>query len=547
MPASFHWLNITQFLGALNDNIFKFIVMFALISYFGDTNASTIVSVVGMLFVIPFIIISPPAGILADRISKQRITIFVKLLEIVIMTAGTIAFLLRLPYLIYGVLFLMSAQSAFFGPAKYGILPELVETTQLSRANSIIVCFTFLAIIFGTFLAPVTSALTHSNYGIASVLCIIIAIAGAITSFRILPTVPSGSTKKFSLFVFKDVFCGIRDFRHDHYLMFAIFGSMYYYLAGAYLQLNLIPYGIEILNLTHEHSSYLFLIAAIGIGIGSIGSGKLSARHFEFSSIIFGAIGLIIGLAGLYRSSNLISALIFVLFLGISSGLLIIPLQSLIQFRSPPQYRGSLLAASNVLNWIAILFASVLLYYFNAYLVLSPKTGFIIFSIMTASLFLIAFFSIPYTRYWIVNFWATHSRFVVYVHGIDAIPLSDTVIILCPTPSWHEALAAAATISRPIQWHIKQKTSFSMPRYVALLIAPHVFSRWDNQSVHHIPSHILFISGETILEDLPSIQSHVRNSTTRIIFCSIRKNGSLERKNKDDLHVVFSDRIPKPL
>ena len=182
LSRSFHWLNATQFLGALNDNLFKLLVSIFLIRALGVSRSSEIAGVAGLLFALPFLLLTPAAGVLADRFSKRTIVVLAKALEIVVMSLGVAAFLAGSAPMLYAVLFLMSAQSALFGPAKYGIIPELVERAQLSLANSRIVSATYLAIIIGTFSAPAAVTLAGGRVAPVAWLCIAVAIAGTATS-----------------------------------------------------------------------------------------------------------------------------------------------------------------------------------------------------------------------------------------------------------------------------------------------------------------------------------------------------------------------------
>jgi len=152
LPASFQWLNGTQFLGALNDNVFKLLVIFCLLADLGDEHRATVVGVTSLVFVLPFLLFSQAAGVLADRISKRSVIVLAKALEVVVMLIGCLAIYTHSRWGLYAAVSLMSTQSALFGPAKYGIIPELVATERLSRANSRLVGLTYLAIIVGTFL-----------------------------------------------------------------------------------------------------------------------------------------------------------------------------------------------------------------------------------------------------------------------------------------------------------------------------------------------------------------------------------------------------------
>jgi MFS family permease len=132
--ANFVGFNIALLLGALNDNFFKFLLVFYISRLNGIPADPAVIAVAGVVFVIPFLALTPLAGVLADRFSKSRLLQIIKAAEIFIMLAGWIAFRMQSAPGLYVTLALMAAQSALFGPAKYSILPELVRPPELSRA-----------------------------------------------------------------------------------------------------------------------------------------------------------------------------------------------------------------------------------------------------------------------------------------------------------------------------------------------------------------------------------------------------------------------------
>ena len=129
---SFAWLNATQFFGALNDNVFKLLVVFFLVDHLGFDRKSTI-GLAAIVFVIPFLLFSHAAGVLADRYSKQNIIFYSKCMEAVLMACGSGGHLMGSPLMLYVLLFLMCTQSAFFGPSKFGIIPETGQSRMSCR------------------------------------------------------------------------------------------------------------------------------------------------------------------------------------------------------------------------------------------------------------------------------------------------------------------------------------------------------------------------------------------------------------------------------
>ena len=117
--SSFTYLNVTQFLGALNDNIYKLLIVFFLIDQEGIENGHKILALTGAIFVLPFLLISAFSGILADRYSKRNIIAFTKVLELIVMGLGVVAFWYESRWGSYAILLLMAAQTALFVPSRY--------------------------------------------------------------------------------------------------------------------------------------------------------------------------------------------------------------------------------------------------------------------------------------------------------------------------------------------------------------------------------------------------------------------------------------------
>ena len=122
LPKTFWWHNLTVFGGAMNDNLFKLLMVYALIAWKGDADSANILASVGLVFALPYLLIVPIAGSFADKFSKQKMIVGLKALEMVIMGFGVVALSTKSSALLYATMFLMSSQSAFFGPCKYGII-----------------------------------------------------------------------------------------------------------------------------------------------------------------------------------------------------------------------------------------------------------------------------------------------------------------------------------------------------------------------------------------------------------------------------------------
>ena len=382
---SLSFLNGVQFLGALNDNIYKLAVIFFIIHIEGPQNANYILSAAGAIFVVPFLLFSSAAGILADRMSKSRFIIVLKSTEIVIMVFAIFAFAFKIKLACYALLFLLSTQSAVFGPSKYGIIPELVTKNRISKANGLITSFTYLAIIIGTFLASFLTEITNYNFVLVGFFCLLVSIAGFFSSFGIKHTPPIGTKKKINFLFIKQIYQTLAECKDRKHLLVAIYGSAYFLFIGAFTQLNVIPFAIEVLGLTEVAEGYLFLVSALGIALGAVVAGKASRSRIELgitvlSGLLMAAFFFVLG--GIHTSITWTAISLFVI--GFCGGNFVVPFDTFIQLFSPENNRGHVIAATNFLSFVGVLLASIAIFVFNELLGLTPAQSFGIIAAITA-------------------------------------------------------------------------------------------------------------------------------------------------------------------
>lgn len=378
-------LNSTQFFGVINDNLYKLLMVFLLIDTLGKTKATLILAAAGTIYVIPFLLFSSSAGILADRFSKQKLMILLKGAEVVIMLLAIVAFAYKSLIGCYTLLFFLAAHSAMFGPSKYGIIPELVPKELVSKANGLITSFTYVAIILGTFLASFLTEATHRKFVLTACVCLIVAILGFLSSLCISKTQPQGSEKKINPFFVREIYHTLKFCAGIKYLAPSIFGSAYFLFIGAFAQLNIIPFAMQSLGLSEVAGGYLFLVIALGIAGGSMLCGKWAKKKLELGiSCLAGFfLSLIFILLALFSFSLTMSVILLIL-LGLAGGIFVIPFDTFIQINSPVEKRGQVIASANFLSFTGVLVASIALYVFNDLLYLPPSWSFALIGLITA-------------------------------------------------------------------------------------------------------------------------------------------------------------------
>lgn len=469
--SSFTFLNATQFLGALNDNIYKLLIVYFFIQLEGIEHSHEILAVTGAIFVIPFLLFSAFSGTMADRFSKRDVIVTTKILELVIMGLGVLAFALQSKIGSYGILFLLATQSALFGPSKYGIVPEIVSTDKISKANGLMTSFTFLAIILGTFLASFLIQITGRNFIISSIFCTFIALVGVVTSFCIEHTPPSGSSKKFQFFFIRQIWNTLVLTRQYVSLLPAVLGSAYFLFVGAFIQLNIIPFAVHSLDLSDIQGGYLFFLTALGIGTGALIAGKISGRIVELGLVPLGALGISICSFLLFVfATHLWTVIFLVTLLGVFGGIYEIPLDAYIQVTSPNQSRGQVVAASNFLSFIGVLFASGLIYLNSELFGITPDQGFRLISYF--SFFIMVLFSFQFFDY-LTRFIASilsKLHFCAVSSGVANIP-DCPAIYICTHTAWNDTLLILGSQRRRVRFFIEREQDHSpwMKRLYKLL------------------------------------------------------------------------------
>lgn len=489
--SSFTYLNLTQFLGALNDNIYKLLIVYFLIQQEGIEYSHQILATTGALFVLPFILFSALSGTLADRFSKRNIIISVKFLEVFTMILGIIAFTYESKFASYAILFLLATHSALFGPSKYGILPELVSTDKISSANGLMTSFTFLAIIFGTFLASFLVDITGRNFILACFFCLLLALVGVAMAMCIQYTPPAGSTKKIDAHFFKDILETLQAQRDQPSLLVAVFGSAFFLFLGAFVQLNMIPFAVHSLNLTDVQGGYLFLLTAIGIGTGALIAGKISGKIVELGLVPLAGVGVVICCYMLDLFSDRLHVVIpLVMAVGMFGGMWQIPLDSYIQVASPQKSRGRVVAATNFLSFIGVLLASGLLYILEEIFSMGPDKGFTVVGTLTLLFTLIIGYQyFDYlTRY--IGMILSRLHFSVTYHGREVIP-EGPAIYVCNHTAWNDTLLILGAQRHRVRFFIEQEQSHSkwmlrIYRLLRVILIPSIEPLEQNQLCLHV-------------------------------------------------------------
>jgi len=462
--TGFKALLATQFLGAFNDNAFKIIISLMGVQLIADqTQAASFVSLVGILFVVPFILFSPLAGFLADRFRKRNIIVSMKVFELAIMIIGGFALASQNLILLCVVLFCMAAQSSLFSPSKYGILPEMLDESEISQGNGQVALFTFVAIILGSSLGGRLKDIFSPGLWRVSIVLAAISVVGLLASLYIRKGVAAKPQVRFNINGFKESFITLKAIKKDKPLFLALCGIVYFWFLGVVFQMNILLYAKNILEVTDSQIGLLLAIVSLGIGVGSLLAGKLSGDRIEFGLVPLGALGLSLFSCLLGITTLSYTAAIVILFLlGSSSGFYTVPLNAFFQQRSPKEERGKFLAAANIVNAIGMIAGSGFVWLVGSQFKANPAQTFLVLGIVSiiGTMSILRLLPIAFVR--LINWIVIHSLYRIKIEGSKNVPDKGGGLLVCNHVSYLDAAIALASLHRPVRF-LMDRRLYSLP------------------------------------------------------------------------------------
>ena len=461
LSPSFLGLLTTQFLGATNDNLFRWLVAWIggdyaaqdptfrrLVSLVNpDISAKTCESIAvsaGLaMLVLPFILLAAPAGYCADRFSKRTVIVACKAAEVILMLLGAVVILYGNVWLMFFTLFLMGSHSAIFGPSKYGSIPEIVRSDRISAANGLIGMTTIMAIVLGNVAAGWLYDLT-TPYGTrrwwlwaGTIVCV--AATGLLTSLPIRRLKVANPARKFPVNFAAETYRDFRALAATRSLFLAACASTLFWSLGGLCQINVNSFSAVHLNLAENkvYISLLLGILAVGVGAGNVLAGIVSRRKIRLSLVPLGAAGLAVTHILLFFvpaghgsaiSFSYFATAVCLLMLGLAGGMYDVPLQAYLQYHSPEKTRGSIFAAVNFMTFAGTLAASALYMLLVSVLGLSAPVIFLLvgLSLLPLVVELIKHTAYDTSRLLVVTLWRLTYR--TRIEGQENIPAGGALI-----------------------------------------------------------------------------------------------------------------------
>ncbi|HSL70050.1 MAG TPA: MFS transporter, partial [Longimicrobiales bacterium] len=353
------------------------------------------------------------------------------------------------------VLFLISLQATFFSPAKYGILPEILPERDLSRANGVLEMSTFVAIVAGTAIGSFAFDLWQDHLWIVGVAVLIVAIVGTTCSFGI-PQVPAAAPgSAIRLNPWAEIGAGLKRLRSDRVLRLTVAGISYFWFVGALLQLVMVLFGTQVMQLDDRWIGALTAFAAIGIGIGSLVAGRLSGDKVELGLVPIGAIGMGVSAVVLSRcTASFAAAATSLTLVGFFGGLFAVPLNALLQQRSGDREKGRLMATNNFLNMVAVLGASGVLWLFRDTLAVPADRIILVFGVLTLVCSAVVLSLVPEFLIRFSLWLLTHTIYRIRIVGQEHVPSRGPALLVCNHLSHVDGLLVGASVQRFIRFMV---------------------------------------------------------------------------------------------
>ena len=359
-------LFLTQGLGALNDNLFKNALV-VLIVFRNIDGGAVLIALAGGVFILPYLLFSATAGQLADRFDKARLIRINKAAEIALMLAGGAGLLTGSIPLLLAVLFGLGAQAAFFGPLKYGILPERLGPDELLRGNALVEAGTFAAILLGTIAGGALIGVP-AGPAVVAICGLVVAVAGLASALAIAPGPAAAPDLPLGWNVAAETLALLRLARRDRQIWVGVLGLSWFWALGATFLAQFPVLAQAEFHADNRVVTLLLAGFAVGVGLGSLLVGRfvrgrdavhvvplaallLSAFTWGFAALatLPGAAGWITPGAMLASPAGL-AATLCLLGAAACGGVYSVPLYATLQQRAEPAERARIVAANNVMN-----------------------------------------------------------------------------------------------------------------------------------------------------------------------------------------------------
>ena len=476
--APFFW---TQFLGAGNDNLFKFaftvmVTYQVQVSWLPPAMAGL---VIGALFIFPFLLFSATSGQLTDKYDKTKMIRFVKWLEVGVMVLAGYGFLNANVPVLLACVFLMGLHSTLFGPVKFAYLPQHLNERELTGGNGMVEMGTFVAILLGNVAGGLLIAIPQAGAHYIAWACVGVALLGRLFAQGVPATPSTDHGLKINWNPFTETWRNLKLANENVAVFRSLLGISWMWFFGAVFLSQFPSFAKDVLHGDEHVASLLLVVFSIGIGIGSLLCEMLSKRHVEIGLVPLGAIGMSIFAIDLYFASRGLPpaepltvsqfmaapahwrVMADLMLLSLFAGIYSVPMYALIQLRSQPSHRARIIAANNILNALFMIVSSVGVGALLALHFTIPQV-FLITGVLNAIVAFYIFMLMPEYLLRFIAFVATRLVYRFKVLGDENIPTKGAAMLVCNHVSFVDAVLLMAASPRPIAF-IMDHRIFKVP------------------------------------------------------------------------------------
>lgn len=458
LSRSFLGLLVTQFLGAMNDNMFRCLVIPIGMLILPKDDKGMSLALGTIVFALPYLLFANRAGFLADRFDKRQVIVACKVAEILLVAAGVVALAFGSVLMLFLILMAMGIHSTIFGPPKFGSIPEIVRHDRISAANGVMGLVSVMATAGGMFIGSVLYEFNKplldslilkvgqpSFWDLWPITLVLVgtAVVGTIASLLIQHLPAANPERPFTKTPYRETWSDLKYLASHGGLLRASLGISFFWLLASLVQNNIYLFGESVLHADKIVVGVMLVLLVVGVALGSASAGFLSRGRIELGLVPLGVMGIIGGSVMLclvgastslpdsvsthklseiasYGSFWLSCGFLFVL--GFGAGMFNVPLESFLQGRSDREKCGTVIAGANFLAFSFMIVSALLFYFMSNTLRLSSNQIFLVAGLLSVPVLIYVVWLLPYATVRFVVWIISLAFYRLKVYGRENIP-----------------------------------------------------------------------------------------------------------------------------
>lgn len=463
---------IALFLNAFTDLGHKIIIQNTIFMVYDEQTQIILTAVVNALVLLPYLFLFTPVGFVSDRFPKNLVMRHAALIAVFLTLGITLAYYQGWFFTAFSLTFLMAIQSAFYAPAKYGYIKELVGNKFISAGNAAVQSGTTVAILAGIIVytvlfelrlgdtAPADKAQILKSIAPLGWLLVIGSVVEWLLTFRLPLRTQARSQRRFEL---KKYFNGTYLHRNMKLMtrkreifVSVLALSVYWGVAqvvlavfGAYAKMHLGAQSVIAVQ-------GVMVLAGVGIVIGSVNAARFSRYFIHLGMVPFGMAGMASMLLLIPLVPNLgATAPLFFLF-GWFAGFFIVPLNAYIQRHAPNVHLGTILAGNNYIQTIFMVGGLALTTLFAWFGMDASMLLWLMAALAVATaVYLVKHHLILF--FWFITTFLFSFRYKLEFIGEEHIPPRGPVLLLGNHISWIDWILVQIPIERRLRYIMERR------------------------------------------------------------------------------------------